>query len=153
MPQQPETPKRPPGTPPGASSSPSPDPPAFQTEQAARPRRTTDWGSLAPSGGPLHGVDAVLGVTRVRPVTLMRTGTVSERRAPDPPPPAPATSEAEHLSQVAQVLERAQEVLGSEEAALAWFRSAHPGLAGQAPRTVMGTAAGLAQVWRLLPGE
>ena len=149
MPQQPETPKRP-GVLPSAPSA--PDAPEFIAHTNAKPRRSTDWGSLAPSGGPLHAVDAVQSVTRIRPVTLMRTGNVSERRYPDPPPPpTPANRDAEHLSQVAQVLERAQEAFGSEEAALAWFRAPHAELAGQAPRTVMATAAGLAQVLRLLP--
>ena len=134
MPQQPETPK-------------------------PKPRRPADWASLPPSGGPLHAVDGVLGVTRIRPVSLVRTGNISERpepardtplRSATPRTPERANHDAEHLNQVARVLDLAQEVLGSEDAALAWLRAPNVRLAGETPHSVMVSPTGLAQVLRLL---
>ena len=135
MPQKPDSPKPPP--------EPAPE---------HKPRRTTDWGSLPISGGPLHAVEPVFSVTRIRPVMLTRTTTGSERRAPAPPPypSTPPNRDAEHLTEVAQLLERAQQLLGSEHAALVWFKTPHTGLAGAAPMAMMNTAAEIAQVLQLL---
>ena len=131
-----------------------PDPPKPPPEPAPehKPRRTTDWGSLPVSGGPVHAVEPVLSVTRIRPVMLTLTTTASERRAPAPPPSAstPPNRDAEHLTQVAQLLQRAQQLLGSEQAALVWLKTPHTGLAGAAPMAMMNTAAEIAQVLQLL---
>ena len=159
MPPSPDSPKPSPGPSSSAASTPGQAEPSvagtpttFSARPAAKPRRTTDWTSLPPSGGPLHAVDGIQGVSRVRPVTLLRTGHISERRYPAPPPPghdAP-NRDAEHLNQVAQVLAQAQSTLGSEEAALAWLRSPQTALAGATPLSMMGSDAGLAQVLRAL---
>jgi len=130
---------------------PKPAPPKPGAATPPAPKPAPDWGSLPVSGGSLNALDAVSGVSRVRPVSLMRTNTVSERRSAPPPPrsPAPVPEEA-HLHQVAHVLEMAQLVLGSEAAALAWLKAPHLALGGLAPMKVMSTDAGAAQVLGLL---
>ena len=126
-------------------------PPEFTAGQEAKPRRVTDWGSLPLSGGPLHAVDAVLNVSRIRPVTLTRTTPLGERHGHPPSHHPEATNhDAEHLRQVAQVLERAQQRWGSEQAALAWLRAPHTALSGATPLSLMVTDGGLAQVLHLL---
>ena len=126
--------------------------PKTPTSKPTSPKPAPDWGSLPVSGGSLGALDPISGVSRVRPVSLMRTGTVSERRSSAPPPsPSPAPGhDAAHLNQVAHVIEMAQLVLGSEAAALTWLKAPHVALGGLAPMNVMASDAGAAQVLRLL---
>lgn len=131
----------------------TPDPPDSPAPPGPRkrPRSATDWVSLARSGGPVHAVDPVLHVAPVRPVILARTAPEAPPRGRPPHPLRDdAQDEAEHLQHLAVVLAHAQQVLGSEPAALAWLRAPHPALGQEAPQTLLGTDAGMARVLQLL---
>lgn len=131
----------------------TPAPPAPPAPPGAPKRRrpATDWVSLARSGGPVHAVDPVLNVGPVRPIILAHTAPVGAPRGRTPPPRHDdAQDEAEHLQHLAVVLAHAQQVLGSETAALAWLRAPHPALDQETPQSLLATDAGMARVLRLL---
>lgn len=129
-----------------------PDSPEPDAEPKTPVRRiTTDWASLGQTGGSLNGVEPVLSVNRIRPVTLARTNNLNPHQVPRQKPEDKSSQiEAEHLDHLARVLERAAQVLGSDDAVLAWLKTPHPQLAGNAPGNLLRTDAGLTLVLDVL---
>ena len=128
----------------------SPDPPEFE---ASKPRRAVDWNSLPRGGGSVNAVDSISGVSHVLPRVLQRMHSGGARQGQTAPQEeADEPSEAEHLSQLADVLDQSQQRLGSEEAALQWLRTPHPALDGSTPMSMLRSGTGLALVLQALAG-